>query len=266
MEEQMQKPKKKIAYKSMVYTLIMIAVIGFGIYTYLSQPKAVNPLSVYTYIANNFNSTISNASYAPSVNTGNPLYNMTNVTFPSDGKIYIYSFSIAGSTFQEVEGTVESYVLWNYLTGGKPFPSYNQSFPLSAGFIPAIPAKYMLSNATANVILIASEVPESASSTTNTILAYLKPNLTNEQRYVGSENGDPGVYVVKTIANKTMTCFAYSGIAFVQYNATTSTSVFLGMNVRNLTFGSLLPTPASMNVQLNLLNSCYKIVSRWQGN
>lgn len=265
MEEQVQKPKKNIQYKSIFYTLIMIAVIGFGVYTYLSQPKQINPLSVYTFIVNNFNSTISNASYAPSVNTGSPLYNTTNVTFPSDGKLYVYSFAIYGSTFQEVEGTVESYVLWSYLTNGKPFPSYNQSFPIS-GFVPGIPIKYMSSDVTANVILIASEVPQSASSTTNSILTYLKPNLTNEQRYVGSENGDPGVYVVKTIANKTMTCFAYSGIPFVQYNATTSTSIFLGMNVRNLTFGTIVPTPSGMNTELNLLNSCVKVVSRWQGN
>lgn len=272
-------------YGLMAIGIVMAVILISAIVTFVTQPPVPSASNVYSYMQNNFNSTISN--YTGEVNVtvynstiylpGNPLQNLSAVTvhlnnITADNKTYIFFFGVEASG----QSAVETYVLWSYLTK-TPFPSsYNGSFVSSQGSIPILTQSLLLNKiAVSNPVFSEFMIPltyqqtASQSNTTNTNFMgkWLAYNVSVPQAYIFAYKGKgqfPQVDVARTVGNKTIVCNGFSPINFIVYNTTSSTK-FLGENMAGQTFGSLLPTTISMNADLNTLNSCVKVVSAWKG-
>lgn len=277
------KPKKSLLRKNWSLLLfgVMVAIIVVGIATYVTQPAQPQPKNIYAYMQNNFNSTLATYQGLTNITTinstiqllGNPARNLSNETviFPQSNRTTIYFFGVEASA----QSAVETYVLWNYLTK-HTFPSYSSTQTVSQASVPMIPEQVLLGNITSsNPVLTELMVPltyqqwaTQSNLTSDTFIDHwLAYNLSIPEAYLFADinkGSMPSIDVVKTIGNKTIVCNGFSPFSFVLYNATSSTK-FLGLNTAGQDFGELLPTPSSINVNLNVLSSCVEAVNRWSG-
>lgn len=276
-----EKAQQSFARKNWLFLAVfavMIAIIVVGIYTVLTLPPVPKPQNIYLYMQNNFNSSYSQYAGESNITVYNsvivlPPYNgnivevhLANLTEGNNTAIYFFGIQASG------QSAVETYVLWNYLTK-QAFPAYGNNFTISQASIPILPlpAFASASNPEFEELMVPLSYDQAATgsntSNNNFVQKWLAYNLTVPTAWLFSYPGAgkfPQVDVVKTMGNKTMVCEAFVGFDFILYNATSSTK-FLNENMQGQTFGSLLPSTASMNSNLNLLNNCVKETERWQG-
>lgn len=277
-----QPSKKKRNIGLYIATAIMVLIIAYGVYSFMSQPSAPDARGIYGFITENFNTTLAKGyslSQMSVITVNSTIHiNSTNITFsfPANGKTYIYYF---GADFSP-PSAAESYVVYSFIHNmTSDFPAYPENATLAGFNIPSIEAEISANNLTAIDVPYSAQQASTASQSASqtAIVNWLVKNLNYKQQYIFSFGGGiPGVYVVKTIPetynsmfgqqyqNKTVICEAYIGIGFSQYNAST-TAKFIGYKTNNVTIGSVLPSIQSMNSNLNQLAACYNYVSKWKG-
>ena len=247
--------KDKIRIMAIAIGLLAIS-LAFYIYTMPKLNSSPTPQATYSFIANNFNTTINASTNLQIIKV--------NTTFQVNGTSYSWlqgkNIYYIGAEFCPYCASY-SYIFSQAFSGS--IPSYNSSFYTAEGDVPAIPISAIASMTPPdNFTFIYAENPINA-----TTLGSYPPqaliNMTDEWlssqlpiiQLLAKGGTVPEVYVANTQGNTTYICNGYVGLPISIYNSTTA-GQFSGYDMVGVSYNSFLPSPYGLNINYNMLIGC----------
>ena len=252
--------KDKIRIIAIAVGLLAIS-LTFYIFTIPALNSPPNPQATYSFIANNFNTSINSSTILQTIKV--------NTTFQVNGTTYSW---LQGKHIYYIGGEFcpycasYSYILSEAFSGS--IPSYNTSFYTAEADVPAIPITAIASmtppdNFTftyaenpINTTALGSYPPQELSNMTQEWLSSQPPII----QLLAKGGTIPEVYVANTQGNTTYICNGYIGLPISVYNSTT-TSQFEGYDMVGVPYNSYLPSIYGLNLNYNMLEGCINKVN-----
>lgn len=236
---------------------IGLLVISFAFYVFtipaLNSPP--NPQATYSFIANNFNTSINSSTNLQVIKV--------NTTFQANGTTYSW---LQGKHIYYIGGEFcpycasYSYIFSEAFSGS--ISAYNNSFYIAEGYVPAIPITAIASmtppdNFTftyaenpINTTELGNYPPQALVNMTDAWLSSQPPIM----QLLAQGGTIPEVYVSNTQGNTTYICNGYIGLPISVYNSTASQ--FAGYDMVGVPYNSYLPSPYGLNLNYNMLMGC----------